>query len=148
MHGHSQGHHSPLSESVALLALNSGGGSHAVVTKFTTTTNAPHVMESIALADNTETAVYVEVQGLQNTAGEPGTPDGAEFQLKGVWFRANGGAPVVVKVPTVVDSNPNANGAAWTAVLLLLGNAVEIVVTGDNGKDVSWTTTRITYEAT
>lgn len=107
-----------------------------------TSTNATTAIETYTLPDNAVTAVYVEVTGHQ-TAGT-NSPDGAEYQLKGVW-RRDGGAPVQIMAPTVVSSNPNANGAAWTAVLAISGNNVLVNVTGDTGKTITWTSTRTSF---
>lgn len=97
-----------------------------------------------SLTNDMQTTIYVVVQAYQ-LAGTS-FPDGAEFQLKGVWFR-HGGSLTVVKAPTVVDSNPNANGTPWTAVLAATGGqGVEILVTGDNAKTIRWSSVTTMYE--
>lgn len=110
-----------------------------------TTNGTTLVLHSFALPDATTTVVYADVTAYEATG--TGSPDAAEFQLKGVW-RRSGGAPVVVKAAAVVDSNPNANGGAWTAVLALNGNAVEVQVTGATGKNISWSCVRQGQEGT
>ncbi len=110
-----------------------------VTDKFTATTsnNSTTTVKAIALSDNATSQIDVLVTAKQ-TAGTS-NPDGAAFSLRGAWYRDSGGAPVQVKGPTVMDSNPNANGAAWTAVLAVSGNNVNVNVTGDTGKTIAWT---------
>lgn len=97
-----------------------------------------------ALTNQMTTTVYAVVTAWQ-IAGTS-APDGAEFQLKAVWWR-NGATITAVKAPTIVDSNPNAHGSAWTCVLALnAGNGVKIVVTGDNAKTIRWSSIMTMYE--
>lgn len=97
-----------------------------------------------ALTNEMLTTIYTVVTAYQ-LAGTS-FPDGAEFQLKGVWYR-HGGGLTVVKAPTVVDSNPNANGTPWTAVLAATGGqGVEILVTGDAAKTIRWSSVTTMYE--
>ncbi len=120
-----------------------GQKTHGKKTSLITTTNATTAIETVALPDSAVTAVYAEISAHQKAGTS--SPDGAEFQLKGVW-RRDGGAPVQIKAPTVIDGNVNASGTGWTAVLLVSGNTVLINVTGDTGKTISWRCTRVTYE--
>ena len=89
------------------------------------------------------TTVYTIVTACQ-LAGT-GNPDAAEFQLKGVWLRS-GGSLIVIKAPVVIDSNPNLNGSAWTAVLLASGTSVLVRVKGDTGKTVRFSSVTTFYE--
>jgi hypothetical protein len=98
------------------------------------------VVHAYALPDNATTVVSVEVAAKQSEGTS--SPDGASFSLKGVWYRNAAGAPVQVKAPTVTDSNPNATGTAWSAVLALNGNNVEVRVAGDAAKTITWTVIR------
>ncbi len=105
----------------------------------TTSNTAAQVLASFALADvNTD---YVRVLVTANQA----TGDGATFELRGAW-RRNGGAPVVVKAAAVTESNPNTTGTAWTAVLALSGNNVQVQVTGDTSKTIVWRAIRLDQE--
>jgi hypothetical protein len=97
-----------------------------------------------ALTNEMTTTIYCVVTAFQ-IAGTS-KPDGAEFQLKGVWYR-DLGSLTVIKAPTVVDSNPNAHGAAWTAVLATTsGQGVQILVTGDAAKTIRWSSVTTMYE--
>jgi hypothetical protein len=77
---------------------------------------------------------------MKQSAGTS-SPDGAMFKLSGAWYRDGGGVPVQIKAPTIVDSNPNANGPAWTAALALNGNSVEVLTTADATKTLTITVT-------
>lgn len=89
------------------------------------------------------TTIYCVVTAFQ-MAGTS-SPDGAEFQLKGVWRR--NGTLTAIKAPVVVDSNPNANGTPWTAVLSATsGQGVQILVTGDAAKTIRWSSVTTMYE--
>jgi hypothetical protein len=96
-----------------------------------------------ALTNKMTTTIYCVVTAYQ-IAGTS-APDGAEFQLKGVWFRDT--TLTAIKAPTVVDSNPNANGSAWTAVLSTTSSSgVQIMVTGDAAKTIRWSSVTTIYE--
>jgi hypothetical protein len=116
---------------------------HSLKNQTTTTNNTTTTLQSFTLTDLRTSTFYVVVEAYQ-TAGT-NNPDAAEFQLKGVWRRA-GGSLVVVKAPVVVDSNPNANGTAWTAVLDVSSTSVRVRVTGDTGKTIRWSCVRTEYE--
>ena len=96
-----------------------------------------------ALTNLMITTIYVVV--LAEQIAGTSSPDGAEFQLKGVWRR--NGTLTVIKAPTVVDSNPNANGTPWTAVLFANSSSgVEVLVTGDAAKTIRWSCVTTMYE--
>lgn len=96
-----------------------------------------------SLTDGRLTTIYAVV--IANQHSGLNAPDGAEFQLKGVWLR-HAGSLTVIKAPTVVDSNPNAHGTAWTAVLFASGTSVLVKVTGDTSKVITWSTVVTFYE--
>lgn len=98
-----------------------------------------------SLVNLAQTAIYVEVGAVQLAGTSYGSEGGAEFQLKGVWYRT-GSSLLVVKAPTVVDSNPNQNGTAWTAVLLASGTSIQVNVTGDAAKTIRWSYCFTYYE--
>lgn len=97
-----------------------------------------------ALTNSMLTTIYVVVTAMQ-IAGTS-SPDGAEFQLKAVYRRNT--TLTAVKAPTVVDSNPNANGAAWTAVLSATsGQGVSVIVQDSSGtKTIRWSCLVTLYE--
>ena len=116
--------------------------------QLTTSDSTTSVLGSIgrvagSLSDDKTTTIYVVV--IANQQAGLNAPDGAEYQLKGVWQR-NAGALTVIKAPTVVDSNPNANGTAWTAELVANGTAIDIEVTGDTSKTIVWSAIVTFYE--
>jgi hypothetical protein len=94
---------------------------------------------SYPLSDDATTAIDAVVV-MKQSAG-PSSPDGAMFKLSGAWCRDSGGAPVQIKAPAIVDSNQNSQGPAWTAVLALSGNNVEVNTTTDATKAVTITVT-------
>jgi hypothetical protein len=100
-----------------------------------TTDNSVGVAASYPLPSNTTAGIDVVVRAYE-TSGT-GTPDGATFTLQGAWLRV-AGAPQQIQAPVVSVSNPNATGTAWTAVLALNSNSVEVHVTGDTGKTIQW----------
>lgn len=111
-------------------------------------TTANQTLDTIGRAAGSLTNAYVttiyavvtmfEIAGLNS-------PDAAEFQLKGVWYR-NGGSLVAVKAPVVIDSNPNAHGTPWTAALVASGTGVIVRVTCDTGKTVRCSSLVTYYE--
>jgi hypothetical protein len=115
---------------------------HSLKTQLTTTNNSTATLQSYQLEDLRTTTVYCVVVADQRVGTS--APDGAEFQLKGTWLR-NGGSIVVVKAPVVTDSNPNASGAAWTAVLDISSTSVRVRVKGDTGKTVKWGVIRTAF---
>jgi len=115
-------------------------------TRTQTTNNTSTTIATYTLPSDGVTHVNVVVGAFQ--ASGTGDPDAATFVLSGAWYRDAGGAPVQVRAPTVDQSNPNANGTAWTAVLDIGGNDVRVRVTGDTGKTIQWGAVRQGVEVT
>jgi hypothetical protein len=102
-----------------------------------TTDARPTVLATYSLANDATTQIDVTVTAFQRV--DSGFPDGATFTLRGAWCRGADSAPIEIKAPTVLDTNPNRT--TWTAILELRGNNVVLLVSG-GGPNVEWTSVR------
>lgn len=93
--------------------------------------------------DGTEVRVVVECLAKRTDV----VGDAAWFSLRAVWLYT-GGAYVVVHAPEVVSSDHTAGAAAWVAGLSASGaSGIQVKVTGEAGKTITWKTVRESIEA-
>ncbi len=101
--------------------------------------NDPVILDTFPIPDGSLLTIYADVSAEQDDLS-----DFAEFQLKMVVGR-DGATITTIKVATVVDSNPNLVGTAWTAVFAVSGTNMTIVFQPAEAKIITVRCTRIAY---
>lgn len=74
--------------------------------------------------------------------------DGAWFLTRGVWLRTGAMTYVAISSPVIVDSSSTAGAATWTAAIAPSGAVINTTVTGEVGKNITWSLIRETVETT